>query len=235
MNQKAFTLSFQELITTGNAVLCVDASDHAVSGAHPFTQRDLFWCAFKSSHPLPPFPLPAATPQDYGNAETDNTSDGAGTMEAIYFGNAHWQNNSGAGNGPWLGADLECGMYYGGGNQTKYNKANLPLPFDFVSLYLRGGTDGFALKGGDATNGKLITMYDGPRPDCAIAGTCQRHGNHTYQPMSKKGAIILGTGGDNSNGAMGKFYEAYIVTGVTTDETDDAVQANIISVGYKNL
>jgi hypothetical protein len=34
---------------------------------------------------------------------------------------------------------------------------------------------------------------------------------------------------------MGKFYEGYIVTGVTTDDTDDAVQANIVSVGYKNL
>ena len=56
---------------------------------------------------------------------------------------------------------------------------------------LRGGADGFTLKGSDATAGELQTMYDGPRPNCTIAGTCQRHGNHTYQPMSKKGAIIL--------------------------------------------
>ena len=172
---------------------------------------------------------------DYGNSETDNTSDGAGSMEAIYFGSAHWQGNSGAGTGPWIGADLECGMYYGGGNITKVNNASMPLNFPFVSLYLRGRTDGFALKGGDATSGTLMTMYDGPRPDCAIAGTCQRHGNHTYQPMNKKSAIILGTGGDNSNGAMGKFYEGYMVTGVTSDATDDAVQANIVAVGYKNL
>lgn len=53
--------------------------------------------------------------------------------------------------------------------------------------------------------------------------------------MSKKGAIILGTGGDNSNGALGKFMEGYMVTGVTTDATDDAVQANIVAVGYKNV
>lgn len=118
---------------------------------------------------------------DYGNSETDDTSDGAGTMEAIYFGAAHWQNNTGFGKGPWVGADLECGMYYGGANQTKVNNASLPLPFDFVTLYLRGGTDGFALKGGDATRGTLTTMWNGPRPDCAIAGTCHRHGNHTYQ------------------------------------------------------
>jgi len=156
-------------------------------------------------------------------------------MEAIYFGNAHWQGNSGdnsSSDGPWVGADLECGMYYGGGNRTKVNEQSKALPHAFVSLFLRGGTDSFALKGGDATAGALQTMYDGPRPDCAIAGTCQRHGNHTYQPMSKKGAIILATGGDNSNRAMGKFYEGIMVTGATTDATDDAVQANIVAVGY---
>jgi hypothetical protein len=89
--------------------------------------------------------------------------------------------------------------------------------------------------------------------------------------MRKQGAIILATGGDNSNrsagrlqyalpvkpftselcqlcsrdsaltrptlsiiSAMGKFYEGYMVTGVTTDATDAAVQANIVAVGYKN-
>ena len=31
-------------------------------------------------------------------------------MEAIYFGNAHWHKNTGAGKGPWVGADLEQGM-----------------------------------------------------------------------------------------------------------------------------
>jgi hypothetical protein len=50
--------------------------------------------------------------------------------------------------------------------------------------------------------------------------------------MSKKGAIILATGGDNSNGARGKFYEGIMVTGATADATDKAVQANIVAVGY---
>lgn len=32
-------------------------------------------------------------------------------MESIYFGNAHWRGNTGAGKtGPWVGADLEQGM-----------------------------------------------------------------------------------------------------------------------------
>ena len=47
---------------------------------------------------------------DYGNSETDDKNDGCATMEAIYFGNASWHGNRGAGKGPWLGADLEQGM-----------------------------------------------------------------------------------------------------------------------------
>jgi len=167
---------------------------------------------------------------DYGNSESNNKDDGDGTMEAIYFGNAHWRGNSGSGSGPWVGADLEQGMYYGGGNASVKNMNNTPLPFPFVTAYLRGGTDGFMLKGGDATKGALTTMYDGPRP------FVDQNGNNTggrhYQPAKKQGAIILATGGDNSNSAMGCFYEGVMVSGVTTDETDEAVQANIVAVAY---
>ena len=99
---------------------------------------------------------------DYGNSENSvyakNKSMGAGAMEAIYFGNTHWMGNTGDNSsvdGPWVGADLEAGMYYGGGPQTKVNPQNKPLTHPFVSLYLRGGTNGFALKGGDATSGTL--------------------------------------------------------------------------------
>ena len=53
--------------------------------------------------------------------------------------------------------------------------------------------------------------------------------------MRKQGAIILGTGGDNSNGGVGTFYEGFIASGVTSASTDDAIQANIIAVGYKTL
>jgi len=173
---------------------------------------------------------------DYGNSETDDHDDGCGTMEAIYFGDAHWHGNTGwtqGGPGPWVGADLEQGMYYGGGKQTQVNNQSQPLPFEFVTAYLRGSTDGFTLKGGDATKGTLTTMYDGPRPDRDIAGTCGKTGK--YQPMRKQGAIILATGGDQSNSAMGKFYEGIMVTGDTNDATDDAVQANIVAVNYKNI
>jgi len=175
---------------------------------------------------------------DYGNSENNQRmpwAGGAGAMEAIYFGNAAWNRNRGHGRGPWVGADLEAGMYYGGGNQTIVNDRSTPLTSDFVSLHLKGRTDGFALKGGDATKGPLATMYDGPRPDPKL--TCKGcvKPPWSYQPMQKQGAIILGTGGDNSNTAEGNFYEGYIATGVTSAATDDAIQANIIAVGYKTL
>ena len=53
---------------------------------------------------------------DYGNSENNQLvpwRGGAGSMEAIYFGNAPWHGNRGLGHGPWVGADLEAGMYYG--------------------------------------------------------------------------------------------------------------------------
>ena len=82
-------------------------------------------------------------------------------------------------------------MYYGGGNFSVNNPNNKPLPFDFVTAYLRGGTDGFMLKGGDATQGTLTTMYDGPRPFVDANGN-NTQGRH-YQPAKKQGAIILAT------------------------------------------
>ena len=34
---------------------------------------------------------------------------------------------------------------------------------------------------------------------------------------------------------MGKFYEGIMVRGNTTDATDEAVQANIVAVGYRSI
>ena len=47
-----------------------------------------------------------------GNAETDNHDDGAGTMEALYFGSAKGGlNHGGAGAGPWIMADMENALW----------------------------------------------------------------------------------------------------------------------------
>ena len=76
--------------------------------------------------------------------------------------------------------------------------------------------------GGDAQRGALKVMFDGPRVD------------GTYDPMRKQGAILLGNGGDNSNGSQGTFYEGAMTAAGTfpTDATDQAVQANIVAAGY---
>ena len=50
-------------------------------------------------------------------------------------------------------------MYYGGGEFSEYNPQNKPLIQPFISLYLRGGTHGFALKGGDATKGRCAPYW----------------------------------------------------------------------------
>jgi hypothetical protein len=153
---------------------------------------------------------------DYGNAETDNLDDGAGTMEAIYFGNnTGW--GKGAGNGPWVMADLENGLF--AGRSFAANTMNTPLTAEYVTAMLKGRAGGFALKGGNAQSGALKTFYDGPRPN-------------GYDPMKKQGAIILGIGGDNSNSAIGTFYEGVMTSGTPADDTEDAVQTNIVAVGY---
>ena len=77
-------------------------------------------------------------------------------MEALNFGtanNTHWC--MGTGPGPHVMADLENGLW--AGNCTGTNPQNTPLPFEFVTAMLKGGSPapkgGFALKGSDATMG----------------------------------------------------------------------------------
>ncbi|MFE9672478.1 arabinofuranosidase catalytic domain-containing protein, partial [Microbispora bryophytorum] len=49
----------------------------------------------------------------------------------------------------------------------------------------------------------------------------------------KEGAILLGIGGDNSNGARGTFYEGVMTSGYPSNATEDQVQANIVAAGYR--
>jgi hypothetical protein len=84
------------------------------------------------------------------------------------------------------------------------------------------GTNFFALKDGNAQSGGLSTRYSGALPTSPSG----------YSPMHKEGAIILGIGGDNSNTAIGSFFEGVMTSGVPTDAAENSVQANIVSVGY---
>jgi non-reducing end alpha-L-arabinofuranosidase len=154
---------------------------------------------------------------DYGNAETNNKDNGPATMETVYFGNStQW--GRGSGSGPWVMADLEDGVFAGG--STAAPASNTPLVADYVTVMLKGPSGNrFALKGGDARSGTLVTKYDGARPS-------------GYSPQKKEGAIILGIGGDNSHTGEGTFFEGCMTAGNPADAVDDAVQANIVAAGY---
>jgi hypothetical protein len=156
---------------------------------------------------------------DYGNVETSGNDDGNATMEAINWGNiTQW--SQGTGNGPWIEADLENGVYAGGPITPNTVTTNTPLVATYVTLMLKGPSGNhFTLKGADAQSGALAVKWDGVRPS-------------GYSPMKKKGAIELGTGGDGSAGGIGTFFEGAVTSGTSSDAIDDAVQANIAAAGY---
>ena len=155
---------------------------------------------------------------DYGNAETNNDDDGSGTMEAIYFGTEKaW--GYGSGNGPWIMADMENGLFSGSG--AGLNSGDSTIADRFTTAMIEGGANQWAILGGNADSGSLSTFYSGVRPS-------------GYNPMKKQGAIILGIGGDNSDSSAGTFYEGVMTSGYPSAATESSVQANITSVGYAN-
>ena len=165
---------------------------------------------------------------DYGNAETDSKDDGNGTMEAIYWGTDTAWGGFGEGPGPWVAADLENGMFKGDKGGFNYGVTNTtPWPTaqsviaKFATTMLKGpSVNTFTLKAGNAQSGSLTTMWNSGRP------------SPNYSPKSLQGAIILGTGGDGSNGGTGTFFEGAMTSGDPPDAVDDAVQANIVAAGY---
>ncbi|MFF7990516.1 alpha-L-arabinofuranosidase B [Kitasatospora xanthocidica] len=157
---------------------------------------------------------------DYGNAETSGTDTGNGHMEAIYFGNnTGW--GRGSGNGPWVMADLENGLF--SGVNRGLNAGDPSINDRFVTAIVKGEPNHWAIRTGNAQSGGLSTGYSGPRPS-----------DSGYNPMHKEGSIILGIGGDNSNGSAGTFYEGVMTSGYPSDATENAVQANITAAGYNS-
>jgi hypothetical protein len=159
---------------------------------------------------------------DYGNASTTLTA--SGNMDAVEFSkNKFW--GYGAGSGPWVAADLEAGVYaWNGGSGSWQNPNSLSLSYPFVTALLKSNQNGktggpFVLKGGDARSGTLTTMWDGARPN-------------GYAALNKGGGIVLGIGGDNAAGAAGNFFEGALTASFNSSATDDALQANIVAVGY---
>jgi hypothetical protein len=159
---------------------------------------------------------------DYGNAEIDSRDDDNGTMETLYFGNATpWY--SGSGQGPWIMTDQENNLVGCVKEDGSKGCTDLPsIPYRFVTAIAKGEPHHWASMGGDAQKGALSVMFDGPRV------------NLTYDPMRKQGAILLGNGGDNSDGSQGTFYEGALTSAGTfpSNATDQLVQANIVAARY---
>jgi hypothetical protein len=105
------------------------------------------------------------------------------------------------------------------GKGAKNNAGDPSITYRFVTALVKGEPNQWAIRGGNAATGALSTFYSGARPS-------------GYNPMHKEGAIILGTGGDNSITAAGTFYEGVMTSGYPSDATENAVQANIVAAGY---
>jgi hypothetical protein len=89
---------------------------------------------------------------------TDNNDDGAGTMEAIYFGNIKvW--GYGAGNGPWIMADMENGLF--SGTAVHLNSNDPTTNYRFTTAMIEGGNNQWAILGGNAQSGGLATDFSG--------------------------------------------------------------------------
>jgi hypothetical protein len=153
---------------------------------------------------------------DFGNVETNNDDNGAGHMDALNLSTMCGTFTPCTGAGPWVDADLENGIYMGNGQNPGNTGNNSP----FVTAMLQNdGQSTFALEGGNAVSGGLTTWYDGPLPS-------------GYSPMHQEGAVVLGTGGDNSNSSTGSWFEGVMTAGFPSQAANAAVQANIVAAGY---
>ncbi|MBO6044570.1 MAG: lamin tail domain-containing protein [Bacteroidales bacterium] len=164
---------------------------------------------------------------DYGNAETDSRDDGDGTMETTYYGNQPvWYHGDAP--GPWIMTDQENNLVgcVNDDPNDKYCEGLESISWRFVTAFADGEPHHWRSMGGDAQTGGLKTYYDGGRI---------RNPRNSYDPMRKQGAILLGNGGDNSNGSSGTFYEGAMTAAGTfpTEATNLAVQANVVAARYE--
>jgi hypothetical protein len=158
---------------------------------------------------------------DYGNVEVPIADTGNGHMDAIYFGTLCWFPPCN-GAGPWVMADLENGLFQSNDGVSK-NAAYTGNRNPYVTAMLKNnGQNFFAIKDGNAQAGGLATRYSGALPTF-------RPG---YTPMHQEGSIVLGTGGDNSNSAIGSFFEGAMTAAVPSDAAENSVQADIVAVRY---
>ena len=164
---------------------------------------------------------------DYGNAETDSRDDGDGTMETTYFGNQPaWYHGDPP--GPWIMTDQENNLVgcVNDDPNDKFCEGLESITWRFVTATADGEPHHWRSMGGNAQEGALKVYYDGGRI---------RNERNSYDPMRKQGAILLGNGGDNSNGSSGTFYEGAMTAAGTfpTEALNQEIQANVVAARYR--
>jgi non-reducing end alpha-L-arabinofuranosidase len=142
----------------------------------------------------------------YGDTESPSEGGPKGHMFALALSTGG-MGTSGTGTGPWPGLDLEQGVYLYGPTPTQ----------TYLSIFGRYNATSttMTLKSGDATQGRLTTLYNGALP--------------TGYTMDLEGGLSLGEGGDAVSSAPVNFIEGAFLATPSADETDNAVQANLTS------
>ena len=186
---------------------------------------------------------------DFGNAETNDRDNGNGHMNAIYFGSDCWlETDRCPAGGPWVQADLENGIF-ASSNGLNQDPAYAGSASPFVTAMLENnGTSAFALDAANAQSGPVSSLWSGalpvspldpdppetiePIPDNPEQTETVNPLLSGYAPMRLEGAVVLGTGGDNTSDGVGSFFEGAIVSGVPTAAAEAAVQRNIVHAGY---
>ena len=120
-------------------------------------------------------------------------------------------------------ADFENGVWTGGsalqpGTAMNPNDPTVTADYAFglVKTDTVNSTPQWAMRVGDTQSGGLTTAYAGKAPAA----------------WNLQGAVLLGTGGDNSNSSYGTFFEGAITYGQPSDATDLAILQNTQAAGY---
>ena len=154
---------------------------------------------------------------DYGNAETNNDDNGAGHMEAIYFGNEKtW--GFGSGNGPWIMADMENGLF--SGVNTGLNSADPTIADRFTTAMIEGESEPVGHHGRQRAVRQPVHVLQ-RRPSLRATTRCTRR--------ARSSSVSAAT---TARAPPGTFYEGVMTSGYPSAATESSVQANIVAAGY---
>ncbi len=118
---------------------------------------------------------------DYGNAERNSRDNGNGTMEAIYFGNIKvW--GYGAGNGPWIMADLENGLF--SGINQRYNANDPTISHRYLTAIIKGGPNHWAIRAATHSPAACRPSTTAPGPTCPGTTRCARKARSSSVPVA---------------------------------------------------